>query len=409
LAVVTPPLTHARTRVGRQSETGPLACVIGDMDLVRPLGLAGVRCAVVARRWEAPWCSRYTRVRIPWLDPWERAEELIQALLAFAARQEEPPVLYYQGDPEMLAISRHHDLLSGPFRFVLPEPGLVEALADKASFAALAEQLDLPVPRTRVIVADDPAAVPTLDLRYPLVVKPSRHVAGWAAVNGSKAIDVSDEHSLREVVRRAGSVSAELILQESIPGPETRIESHHVYVDRSGEVAGDFTGRKIRTQPARFGYSTAVEVTDNAEVRELGRECVRRLHLRGVAKLDFKRDPEGRLWLLEVNPRFTLWHLPGALAGVNLPALVFADLTGRPRPPSKPVRAGTTWCELRKDFQARKAERIPALRWAAWALRADAKRSVALDDPMPFLAGVVGRRVLERAASARGSRRGSSN
>jgi D-aspartate ligase len=402
-AVATRPLTRARVRVGQRSETGPLACVIGDMDLVRPLGLAGIRCAVVARRWEAPWCSRYVRERIPWLDPWEQADELIEALLAFAARQAEPPVLYYQGDPEMLAIARHHDVLSGPFRFVFPEPRLVEALADKARFADVAEDLDLPVPRTRAIVADDPAAVDALDLRYPLVLKPTRHLAGWAAVNGTKAIDVPDERSLREVLRRAGAVSTKLILQESIPGPETRIESHHVYVDRSGELGGDFTGRKIRTEPARFGYSTAVEITDDQEVRALGWECVSKLGLRGVAKLDFKRDPDGRLWLLEINPRFTLWHLPGALAGVNLPALVFADLTGGRRPSPKAVRAGTTWCELRRDFEARKAAHIPALRWAAWALRADAKRSVALDDPMPFLAGVVGRRVVERVAAARAS------
>ena len=102
-----------------------------------------------------------------------------------------------------------------------------------------------------------------------------------------------------------------------------------------------------------------------------------------------------------MNPRFTLWHLPGALAGVNLPALVFADLTGRPRPSPEPVRAGTTWCELRRDFRARKADHIPAARWALWALRTNAKRSVAWDDPMPFLAGIVGRRVLERAAGGR--------
>ena len=50
--------------------------------------------------------------------------------------------------------------------------------------------------------------------------------------------------------------------------------------------------------------------------------------------------------------------LPAALAGVNVPELVFAALTGRPAPPVRPVRVGTTWCELRRDFQARKAEQI---------------------------------------------------
>jgi D-aspartate ligase len=47
-----------------------------------------------------------------------------------------------------------------------------------------------------------------------------------------------------------------------------------------------------------------------------------RLGVRGVAKLDIKRDDRGRLHLLEINPRSNLWHDPGAVAGVNLPAMV---------------------------------------------------------------------------------------
>jgi hypothetical protein len=62
--------------------------------------------------------------------------------------------------------------------------------------------------------------------------------------------------------------------------------------------------------------------------------------LTGGAKLDFKSAPDGRLLLLEINPRFNLWHHLGAVAGVNLPALVYADLVGLPRPATRPARAG---------------------------------------------------------------------
>jgi predicted ATP-grasp superfamily ATP-dependent carboligase len=237
-----------------------------------------------------------------------------------------------------------------------------------------------------------------------VIVKPAKHVAGWPRVSGSKAVEAGDRAALARVVRQLGAATPLLVVQARIVGPESRISSYHVYVDAAGAIAGEFTGRKIRTLPPAYGYSTAVEITDDPEVRRLGRECVRALALRGVAKLDFKRDPGGRLWLLEVNPRFSLWHLPGALAGVNLPALVFADLASRPRPAARRVRAGTTWCELRGDYAARKAQRISALRWAAWALRADAKRSLALDDPMPFVSGVMGRRVRRRIGAERPGR-----
>ena len=64
-------------------------------------------------------------------------------------------------------------------------------------------------------------------------------------------------------------------------------------------------------------------------------DVVARLGFRGVIKLDFKEDErDGCLYLLEANPRFNLWHHPGAIAGVNLPALVYSDLVspGSARP-----------------------------------------------------------------------------
>ena len=103
----------------------------------------------------------------------------------------------------------------------------------------------------------------------------------------------------------------------------------------------------------------ALEITDADDVRRTGRAIVERLSLTGVAKLDFKRDPRGDLRLLEINPRFNLWHHAGAIAGVNIPALVYADLVGIPRPPVAPARAGVRWCRMWKDLPAARADGMP--------------------------------------------------
>jgi D-aspartate ligase len=119
-----------------------------------------------------------------------------------------------------------------------------------------------------------------------------------------------------------------------------------------------------------FGRTTAATVTDTDDVRRLGREVVSRLGLRGVAKVDFKRAPDGRLWLLEVNPRYTLWLHPAARAGVNIPAMVWADLSGQSRPPATPLRTGVSWCSS-WDLQAARQWGLPLKEW--------------LDDPIPML------------------------
>ncbi|MFL5576945.1 MAG: ATP-grasp domain-containing protein [Gemmatimonadaceae bacterium] len=360
---------------------------MGDMDLVRPLGLAGIGCAVVARPGGAPLYSRFARASLHWRDFWGGAEGLADALVSFGAEQPEPPVLFYEEDPQLLLVSRFRERLARVFRFVVADPTLVEDLVDKGRFQALAERHDLPVPAARRISGGEAgAAPPELDLRFPVIVKPLTH-RGWRrAISGSaKALQADTPEALRALWPRLAAAGMDLLVQELIPGPETRIESYHVYVDRRGDVVAEFTGRKIRTSPPSCGRSTALTITDAADVAALGRAVVRKLGLRGVAKFDFKRDPEGRLHLLEINPRFNLWHHLGAVAGVNLPALVYADMVGLARPAVRPARAGTCWCTLADDWRAARESGVPLTTWLPWVLRCEVKSGMAWDDPMPFL------------------------
>jgi predicted ATP-grasp superfamily ATP-dependent carboligase len=183
----------------------------------------------------------------------------------------------------------------------------------------------------------------------------------------------------------------DLLAQQLIPGAEAQIESYHCYVDRHGRIAGEFTGRKIRTFPLSYGHTTALEITAAADVQRQGRHIVERLGLTGVAKLDFKRDQAGALHLLEINPRFTLWHHPAAIAGINIPALVYADLTGTPRPATTSARTGVRWCRAWKDLPAARASGVPLTTWLPWMIGCEAKSALSWNDPMPVLRSTLHR------------------
>jgi D-aspartate ligase len=88
---------------------------------------------------------------------------------------------------------------------------------------------------------------------------------------------------------------------------------------------------------------------------------------------------------LEINPRFNLWHHAGAVAGVNIPALVYADLVGISRPQVAGARAGVRWCRMWKDLPAARAGGMPLAAWLRWALTCEAKSTLSWDDPMPLL------------------------
>jgi D-aspartate ligase len=378
----------------RRSEK-PLACVIGGIDLVRALALAHIRSAVVAKEREVSRYSRFTAAVLDARDPWSDAERLVDRLLHFADSQRERPVLYYDGDGSLLLVSRYRERLQDAFRFVVPESELVEELTDKARFQPLAERVGLPVPHSVVLSTRGSPTPPAIDLPFPLVLKPrARPMARWRPLGaGAKAVRVDTPAALREMWPRIAELGVEVLAQELVPGPETCIESYHAYVDAQGETVGEFTGRKIRTHPPECGGSTAVVVTTADDVAELGRDVLRRLDFRGVAKCDFKRAPDGRLHLLEINARFNLWHHPGAKAGVNLPALVYADLVGLPRESAPRARAGVRWCTVPDDARAARQAGVPLRRWLWWALGCETKWAFAWDDPMPFLRGVVGPRL----------------
>jgi predicted ATP-grasp superfamily ATP-dependent carboligase len=374
---------------------------MGDADLIRALGMAGIRSACVTREGWPAHRSRFTATRVEWADNWGEHDRLVRNVLEFATAMPEPPPLFFQHDGDLVFVSRNRDALRPHLRFTIAGADLVEQCVDKTLFIVLAERLGLPIPRSVVLWPAVQPTPPQLDLEPPLLVKPlTRRDDWWRPLAGhAKAIELASHEELEREWPRLAEAGIDLVVQELVPGGEDRIESYHAYVDPAGHVAAEFTGRKLRTFPRSYGETTACEITDAGDVREIGRDCMLRLGLTGVAKLDFKRDPAGRLHLLEANPRFNLWHLPAAAAGVNLPAVVYADLLGLPRPRIGPLRPGVRYSVPWRDLRAARQEGTSFARWAAWQARCETHHNVALDDPMPFVGGMVLRRLRTRVGA----------
>ncbi len=52
---------------------------------------------------------------------------------------------------------------------------------------------------------------------------------------------------------------------------------------------------------------------------------IRKLEWSGGGEIEFTRDPDGRKWIIECNPRFPAWIFGSALAGINLPARLISN------------------------------------------------------------------------------------
>jgi len=373
----------------------PDAVILGGgvnlIEVVRALALAGIRSRLLPGPYDPGRRSRYaTTVTVrDWADPHLGGEEeFVTKLVAYGQQQPEPLPLLFTSDEALLLVSAHRDRLATAFRFAIAPHRVVLDFTDKGRFADLAVRLDLPIPPTLVLTARPGSNPPEVrELGLPLVLKPQRRDREWHNRLGirGKAVHLHTQEELAALWPALCELGQTLILQPAIPGREDRIESYHTYVDASGRIAARFTGRKVRTRPAEYGHTTALTLTDAQDVGRWGRDLTARLGLVGVAKFDFKRDEDGRLRLLEVNPRFQLWHHPGARAGVNIPDLVHADFTGRPRPVSADWPAAVAWWHP-DDWTAAREDGVGVLEWGRWAARCEAKAFWAPDDPLPLIA-----------------------
>jgi predicted ATP-grasp superfamily ATP-dependent carboligase len=360
--------------------------------MVRALGREGIAVAVAASEPDSRIMrSRYCRtlVRTPsWVD---HPEAALATLITWGAEQREAPVVFYQGDHDMLALSRGRSRLAPHLRCVLPPAELVEELADKLRFAALAERERLPVPLTLALPRASALAAELARWdRFPCVLKPCMRSPRFAQLaRNQKAMRIGSRAEMDALLAFIEGHDSSFVVQEAIEGGEEHIESYHAYIRPGGQIVGEFTGRKLRTWPRECGYSTYVEITDKPDVRALARSVLERLGFSGVVKLDFKRDPASRrLYLLEVNPRFTLWLHPGAVAGVPIPALVYRDCIepGSARPAGR-ARAGVRWVNAHDDWRAYEGS---SARWLAEMLTAQINESFLLRDPLPALDDVFG-------------------
>lgn len=385
----------SNVRSPKPGKGDPWACLLGDISMVRALGKSGISVAVAtANRADKCTRSRYCKdvIEIPgWLrDP----EGTLHALTHWAEKQESKPVLFYQTDADLIWISRFRNSLARRFRFVFPESELVEDLVDKSKFYERATAWGIPIPETR-IVNDTSRDMDQVDrwVIFPCILKPITRSEVWHRTMSrkSKAVHINTREELESVLARLSADAGPLILQSCVRGGEENVLSYHAYVSQDSQILMEFTGCKIRTNPRQYGFSTYLEITDDDEVRDLGRDIVKKLGFHGVLKIDFKRDgPTGRLFVLEINPRFNLWHHPGSVAGVPIPEAVYWNCVDptRVRKLAK-AQQGVRWMSPRHDIRAygeyRDENQLTALKWIYQAITADVNEGFQISDLGPAI------------------------
>jgi predicted ATP-grasp superfamily ATP-dependent carboligase len=298
-------------------------------------------------------------------------------------------VVFPTREETVAACSRHREELSRQYRIPTPGWDSVQWAWDKRNTDRRAGELGIPTPRTwQPSHADE---LPALARHLPVVIKPAikEHFFYDTGVKAWRA-DTMDE--LVGTYRAAAAVvdPREILIQELIPGTGEQRFAYCAFF-KDGRALASMTVRRLRQHPPQFGRaSTLVETVELPALEEPSIRFLAGIGYYGLVELEYMLDPRDQIHkLLDVNARTWGYHSIGAAAGVDFPALLFADQMGEGLSPQR-ARAGVRWIRVVTDTPTALREIATGslgLRQYLRSLRGlDAEAVLTRDDPLPFLA-----------------------
>lgn len=291
-------------------------------------------------------------------------------------------------DPGMELVARHRELLLDlGYAPIEANDEIALDLLDKARTYALAEKTGIEVPCTRTVRSSEDIDDWVSSGEFPCALKP---LHSHTSVNriGAKVLIAHDAASLRAHAARLFDMGIESLITEIVTGDESTHCSYYGYLDADGEPVGEFTKRKLRQYPPHFGWGCYHVTSWEPAAAELGLRFLQGIGARGMNVVEFKREArDGRLKLIECNPRMTAAIELVRLDGADFPRLAYERAAGKTGKRFAPRPTGRrTWhpvADTRAFFALHREGELSTLDWAV-TLRPPLHLPIAdLLDPVP--------------------------
>jgi D-aspartate ligase len=368
--------------------TRPPAVVLGGaanaVSLARSLGAAGVKVYALGTGGLDPVRhSRFAKY-----VPFDGADPVAD-WLDWLDRGPTGAVLLPCNDDGVELIARNRDrLVERGYRPVEVHDEVALAMLDKARTYELARAHGIATPATLSVRDASELDAAASEIGFPCALKPaSSH--RFARHFPAKAFVVRDPGELARAFAAVHAKGLDVFLTEIIPGDDDRLCSYYSFLDDDGEPLFHFTKRKLRQWPPSFGLASYEVSAWDPELAEAGLRFFREIGLRGLATVEFKRDPrDGELKLIECNYRFTASAELVRIAGLDLGRIVYGRLTGT-ESDSRPerFRDGVRLWHPVEDFRSmvalRRDGRISAWQWTRSIARRQHFPLFRLTDPLP--------------------------
>lgn len=337
------------------------------LDIARALGRRGIPVYGLDIISGASAPGRYSKYCqfIPSPNPeLNNGNDYIQFLLDFGKKLGRKAVLYPLSDLHVLLISRHRSELKKHFEFEMPDHDTINKLVTKDGLQSVSKQFNIPAPQTIINIKPSKIEKVAREITYPVIIKPTEstywHTPQFTKFQNPSLIDArakvflcQTSAELIDTYHRVVAIDDRIIIQEMIPGEDSRLVYFSFYIDREGKPLGIFAGRKHRVIPTNFGSASYVRSLYDPELFEIGLELLSNTHYRGLGGIEFKKDPRDEKYkLIEFNARFGMWDGLSVRCGVDLPYISYCAALRKPIKPQLSFRNGVIWIDWQRDLRA---------------------------------------------------------
>lgn len=240
------------------------------------------------------------------------------------------------GDGYAQLVSRYKEELSKFFIVPYIDYDLYQQLENKINFYEMCEKYDLPYPSTVVadysIKNDIPAFVDQIKFTYPMVLKPNDSIEylKYDFEGKKKAFFIESREEMIDILTKLyhSGYQAEMIIQDMIPGDDSKMRVLNAYVDQNHKVRMMCLGHPLLEDPSpvAVGNYLAILPDFNEEIYQLIQNFLESINYTGFANFDMKFDERDQKYkLFEINLRQGRSSYYVTLNGYNMAKYITED------------------------------------------------------------------------------------
>ena len=296
-----------------------------SLSAIRSLGKAGYEVTVMGESWfTTGFWSRFANGRVCAPTAARDVHAFGQTLLALL-KQKPGSVILPMEDASLLWISENRERVAENGRFLIPPPESLKIALDKARTLQIAQELNLPCPRSW-----EPENAQEF-ARRALELDPGSFITKPRVGSGSTGVSYGEKRTVEEWEAHWLQMGP-MLIQERIP-TEGRGQGVSLLMDQDGECVAAFAHERLQQYPNSGGPSTDRHGILAPALIESSVRLLKRLQWRGIAMVEWKVDPrDGVAKLMEINPRFWGSLELAVRSGVDFPALYVRAALGEKLP-----------------------------------------------------------------------------